>query len=284
MASGSERPTAQPKIKLYWLNESRAQRFVWLLEGLGLQCDIDIFHRNQDMFAPAELQKIHPLGKSPHRNRYPPRPSGPGKGEAAGPRRERLHHPVSVRPLWPGSKTLLPERYRDGQEGKLGGETEQRMRFQYFLHCAEGSFHPPLLVELKVSCRGPGIPFLVRPIASFVADKFHGAFTTPEVPRHLAFLESQLETSPNNGAHLCGEHLTGSRHPLSFPLICAKTRMSGFREGKGGLRVSDKYPKLWAYHSAQSTNHRPSGSSTASSRRPWPWAQPGQQPPRGSWS
>jgi glutathione S-transferase len=45
-------------------------------------------------------------------------------------------------------KNLVPKRYRDGQEGRPGGETDEWIRYQYFLHYAEGSLHPPLLVQI----------------------------------------------------------------------------------------------------------------------------------------
>jgi glutathione S-transferase len=54
-----------PSITVYWLNESRADRILLLLEELGLPYVIEKFDRGSDKLAPAELKKIHPLGKSP---------------------------------------------------------------------------------------------------------------------------------------------------------------------------------------------------------------------------
>jgi glutathione S-transferase len=45
-------------------------------------------------------------------------------------------------------KTLLPKRYHDGHEGQPGGETDEWMRYQYYLQYPEGSLMPPLLVGL----------------------------------------------------------------------------------------------------------------------------------------
>ncbi|KAF3926940.1 hypothetical protein ABW20_dc0106912 [Dactylellina cionopaga] len=56
---------AHPKITLIWLNESRAQRIVWLLEELGLDYEIKTFKRKSNMLAPEELKEYHPLGKAP---------------------------------------------------------------------------------------------------------------------------------------------------------------------------------------------------------------------------
>ena len=52
-------------ITLYWLNESRADRILFLLEELEVPYVIEKFQRGADKLAPPELKKIHPLGKSP---------------------------------------------------------------------------------------------------------------------------------------------------------------------------------------------------------------------------
>ena len=53
-------------IKLHYLNNSRAQRLLWLLEELNLEYELVTYERNKaTMLAPPELRKIHPLGKSP---------------------------------------------------------------------------------------------------------------------------------------------------------------------------------------------------------------------------
>lgn len=48
-------------------------------------------------------------------------------------------------------KTLVPKRWKDGQEGKLGGETEEWLRYQYILYYSEGSFMPNLVLYLVIS-------------------------------------------------------------------------------------------------------------------------------------
>jgi glutathione S-transferase len=53
-------------IVVHHLNDSRSERILWLLEELGLAYDIKRYERDtQTRLAPAELQAIHPLGKSP---------------------------------------------------------------------------------------------------------------------------------------------------------------------------------------------------------------------------
>ena len=52
-------------IRVHHLNNSRSQRVLWLLEELGTPYEIVRYQRKPNMLAPAELKRIHPLGKSP---------------------------------------------------------------------------------------------------------------------------------------------------------------------------------------------------------------------------
>lgn len=53
-------------ITVHHLNESRSQRILWLLEELELPYDIKFYFRDRHTkMAPAELRRVHPLGKSP---------------------------------------------------------------------------------------------------------------------------------------------------------------------------------------------------------------------------
>lgn len=56
------------------------------------------------------------------------------------------------------AQSLVPKRYKDGQEGQVGGETEAWMRYRYYLHYAEGTIMPFLLVGLLIDRRsGPNL-------------------------------------------------------------------------------------------------------------------------------
>ncbi|KAL2158128.1 hypothetical protein VTH06DRAFT_4696 [Thermothelomyces fergusii] len=247
----AETASAQPKITLYWLNDSRAQRIAWLLEELGLEYDVKIFHREADMRAPAGLRKIHPLGKSPVVSIALP---GDGRADQAGEEKQVVLAESGFIVQYLAEhlgrdSSLVPKRYRDGLEGQLGGETDEWMRYQYYLHYAEGSLMPPVLVALILRIlQGPRIPFFIRPITSGVVDKLMAAYLGPEMAKHLAFLESQLETSPGNGQYLCGQSLTAADILMSFPLQKALQRFAKVTAGNGkGRRIGDSFPKAWAY-------------------------------------
>jgi glutathione S-transferase len=59
---------SEPKIRLHFLQTSRAIRIAWLLEELNLPYDVDFSNRNKgDFKAPQDWQDQtgHPIGKSP---------------------------------------------------------------------------------------------------------------------------------------------------------------------------------------------------------------------------
>ncbi|ATZ54211.1 Bcgst12 [Botrytis cinerea B05.10] len=223
----------QPKVKLYWLNQSRSQRILWLLEELKVPYELEIIHRLPSKHAPPELKKVHALGKSPVLTILPVGATEPVVlAESAFITEYLLDH-------FTHGSTLLPTRWKPGQENTLGGETEEWTRFRYYMHYAEGSLMPPLLVALIMSMiNSPNLPFFIRPITGMITSKVHESFLEPNFSTHFTFLNEQIQSSPNGGKYLCGEHLTGADILMSFPLVAAKQR--------AGL-TEDKYPELFAY-------------------------------------
>lgn len=110
------------KITLYWLEDSRAQRIAWLLEELNLDYEIEVFKRTESGLAPKELRDIHPLGKSPVVAVQPQDAEKPIILAESGAIVEFMCEHFG--------KELVPRRYEEGNEGKIGGETEAWMRYQ----------------------------------------------------------------------------------------------------------------------------------------------------------
>jgi glutathione S-transferase len=74
-----------------------------------------------------------------------------------------------------------------------------------------------------------------------VASQVESAFLTRNIESNLAFLEQQLQTSPEGGLYLCGKELTAADILMSFPIIAASGRILKDQKQK------DKYPLLAAY-------------------------------------
>ena len=201
------------------------------------------------MLAPEELRKVHPLGKSPLVTVESEATSTPLVLAESGLIIEYL---IDHFGTW-----LAPERYQKGKEGQIVGETEEWLRYRYFMHYGEGSIMPLLVFTLifnsehsvqfsfsaintEVNCLAikKQSPFFIKPIVLMITGGVESKFLNPELDKNFDFLESQISTSPDNGEYLCGPQLTGADILMSFPLGAAKGRSSFSKE---------KHPKLWAY-------------------------------------
>ena len=198
-------------IVVHHLNNSRSQRLLWLLEELGLEYEIRRYQRDpQTMLAPASLREVHPLGKSPVMT----------DGDAT------LAESGAI-------MEYLIERYGGGRLIPPAG-TSERLRYTYWMHFAEGSAMPPLVMKLIFDRmeKGP-MPFFVRPVARGIAGRVKKGFIQPNINRQLDFMEAELGKS----AWFAGSEFTAADIQMSFPLEAAAAR--------GGLNASR--PKLMEF-------------------------------------
>ena len=92
------------------------------------------------MLAPPELKKVHPLGKSPLVS-----VQAEGATEPLVLAESVLITEYLIDHFGPW---LAPTRYQKGKEGQVQGETEEWLRYRYFMHYAEGTLMPYLVVAL----------------------------------------------------------------------------------------------------------------------------------------
>ena len=185
-------------IIVHHLNYSRSQRVLWLLEELGLPYDIRSYKRNaRTMLAPPELRNVHRLGKSPVIT----------DGEIT------LAESGAI-------LEYLVQRYGEGRLKPTAG-TPDALRYLYWMHYAEGSLMPPLLMKLVFDqIQKARMPFFAKPIASTIAQKALKGFVMPQINNHLDFLESELGAGP----WFAGAEFTAADIQLSFPLEAARAR------------------------------------------------------------
>ncbi|MEK0364544.1 glutathione S-transferase [Pseudomonas sp. CBC3] len=198
-------------LTLHHLDNSRSQRVLWLLEELPLPYEIKRYARNpQTMLAPAELKQVHPLGKSPVIT----------DGELT------LAESAAI-------LEYLIDRYGEGRLVPAADSPDYR-RFRYWMHYAEGSAMPPLLLKLVFDRISTGpMPFFILPVARAIAKGAHKAFIGPQLKLHLDYMESELSKSP----WFAGEEFSVADIQMSFPLEAARAR--------AGLDAS--YPMLSAF-------------------------------------
>ncbi len=182
-------------ITVHHLENSRSQRVLWLLEELG--CKYRIKHYKRDAktnLAPASLKQVHPLGKSPVIT--------DGDRTVA------------------ESGTIIEYLARSYGEGHWAPALEDAhyWDFNYWMHYAEASLMPPLLIKLVFSkLRQPPVPFFIRPISGRIADQVDSAFTDPQIATHFAYVDEYL------GAHhwFAGDEISAADVQMSFPLEAA---------------------------------------------------------------
>ena len=198
-------------ITVHHLNNSRSQRVLWLLEELAVPYELKRYERDPaTMLAPASLRSVHPLGKSPV--------------------------------ITDGDDTIaesgaiveyIVERYGRGRLVPPAG-TPERLRYTYWLHYAEGSAMPPLLMKLIFDRLPRGAkPVLMRPIVRGIADRVRKSFVEPQIATHLDYMERELGRS----AWFAGGDFSAADIQMSFPLEAAAAR--------AGLDASR--PKLWDF-------------------------------------
>ncbi|WP_375512718.1 glutathione S-transferase family protein [uncultured Nostoc sp.] len=166
-------------IVVHHLNNSRSQRVLWLLEELGIEYEIKFYERDEKtMLAPTSLREVHPLGKSP----------------VITDAEETVAESGAI-------IEYIVSRYGNGRLIPPSG-TKERLRYTYWLHYAEGSAMPPLVMNLVFNRFGVG------------DSSVNEAFIAPQIKLHFDYIESELHKS----TWFVGEEFTAADIQMSFPL------------------------------------------------------------------
>src|ERR1700692_692797 len=185
-------------ITVHHLNNSRSQRVLWLLEELGVAYEVKRYQRDaKTLLAPPALLVVHPLGKSP------------------------VIADGTVRVAESGAIIdYLVDRYGGGRLIPPAG-TPERLRYNYWLHYAEGSAIAPLLLKLVFDhvANGPA-PWPISAVARRIAGTVQNSFIGPQLRRHLDYLEAEL----GGRRWFAGEEFTAADVQMSFPLEAAASR------------------------------------------------------------
>jgi glutathione S-transferase len=198
-------------IVVHHLENSRSQRVLWLLEELAVPYEVKRYSRDpQTMLAPPELLAVHPLGKSP----------------------VIVDDGVTVAESGAIIEYVV-DKYGAGRLIPAAG-TADRLRYTYWMHYAEGSAMPPLLLKLVFSrvASGPA-PWPISVIARRIAATVDNAFIAPNLKRHLDFMDAELATR----TWFAGNEFTAADVQMSFPVEVAAAR--------AGLDASR--PQLFGY-------------------------------------
>ena len=199
-------------LVVHHLNNSRSQRVLWLLEELDIPYEVRRYERDAvTMLAPPELKAVHPLGKSPV--------------------------------VTDGGLTLaetgliveyLCDRYGGGRLApakSAGVDSAERLRWLYWLHYAEGSVMPLLLLKLVFDALPRRAPALMRPLVGSIAARAEQGFGGPQLKLHLDYLEGELAAT----GWFAGPEFSAADVIMSFPIEAAASRV-GYGADRPNLR------------------------------------------------
>ncbi|KAL8286959.1 hypothetical protein RQP46_003965 [Phenoliferia psychrophenolica] len=215
-----------PTIVVHWLENSRSQRVLWLLEEvrmsshiypplaqalplagdtadsplpvtLELPYTVKKYSRDKKtMFAPPELRAIHPLGKSPV-------VTIEENGETI-----TLAESGAI-------VEFVIERYGKGKlvvDAKSGG-VQDRANYLYWLHYAEGSIMMPLMLSIVMAQMPRQAPYVAWPIVKVIALATMHKFVRPRLLESFGFVENSLAGKE----FFVGDSLTGADIMMVFP-------------------------------------------------------------------
>ncbi len=200
-------------IIVHHLENSRSQRVLWMLEELGLPYQIKRYERDRKtMLAPPELKRIHPLGKSPVIEDL----------DADGGR-------VIA------ETGAIVEYLVEKADGQLGtpAHRDAALRYRFWLHYAEGSMMPPLLLKLVLS----RIPLMGKAAVKRIQ---------PMIDVHLDYVESELAQRP----WFAGNEMSAADIMMSFPIEAARSRAGLDASRPATIAWLDKVHARPAYQAA----------------------------------
>lgn len=185
-------------IIVHHLQDSRSQRVLWLLEELGVPYEVKRYERNpMTRLAPPELLAIHPLGKSP----------------------VIAIDGVPIAETGAIFEALL-DRFDTAYRLHPARDHTDYAMHRYWMHYAEGSAQPPLVMKLIMSM----IPDQTGPAFGFV---------NAQIALHLKYQESVVAEKDG----FLGEALSAADILMSFPVEAANMRAN----------LAETAPKLAAW-------------------------------------
>lgn len=149
------------------------------------------------MLAPESLKRVHPLGKSPVIE-----DNGLILAESG------------------AILEYLQETY-DAESQLKPLDPAHKVQYRFWLHYAEGSLMPLLLMKLVFSSLGkPPVPFGIRTLGKALGQGVQKAYLNPQLETHARFIESHLAEN----SWFAGETLSMADIQMSFPIFALLAR------------------------------------------------------------
>ena len=184
-------------ITLHHLEYSQSFRILWLLEELGVDYQLKLYNRDpKTHLAPPEYKALSPLGSAPVIEH-----DGLILAESSA----IIDYIVDLHP----SQSMRPE---------FG--SANRARYLFWMHAAQGSMMPIMLMDSIFRIILERLPFFLKPIISPVLKAATNGFSKPRMNALLDAAEKDLASADWFG----GDELTAADINLSYPFESANMR------------------------------------------------------------
>lgn len=182
-------------ICLHHLEQSRSLRILWALEELQLDYEVKFYQRLSNFAAPAQLKNIHPLGKAPI--------------------------------LTDGEYTIAEsaaileylQQYYDVDEQFKPQQPTPALAYRYWMHYAEGSLMPLLLMTFAMNEAPKKLPKALQHAVDKMLTGVKQNLLSARLKEHLEYLEDYLTQQ----AYFAGE-FSFADIQMSFGLQAVATR------------------------------------------------------------
>lgn len=187
-------------ITVHHLEDSRSQRVLWLLEELSTPYEVKRYDRDPvTRLAPEALYEVHPLGKSPAIT------TDDGTFAETGAIFEYI------------LETFDSDHTLHGP-----ARTEARRALTYWLHYAEGSAMPLLLMKLVFQSIPERAPGLAKGLVRRVLSPAEVNFVNPRLAEHAVYWDNALQET----GWFAGDSFSAADIMMSFPIEAAKSRIN----------------------------------------------------------
>ena len=158
-------------LHLHHLANSRSFRILWLLEELRLDYKLTCYERNKAYRAPDSLKQIHPLGHAPILE-------------------------VNDRALVESGFIIeyLIKHYDKERQFKPADDNEAAWdAYTFWLHFAEASLMPLLVMRLVFTKVVQQSPMLIKPVSKSIRNQVEKSMISKSLDTMLAMLEQHLQ-------------------------------------------------------------------------------------------
>ncbi len=188
-----------PVVTVHHLEKSRSTRILWALEELGVEYTLQVHQRHpKTLRAGPELKAIHPVGRFPV---------------------------VTIDGLVLAESGAILEHLAEQWAALAPTEPAERIQYRYWMHFAEGSFMPPLLVAVIMEQLRTQVPFPVSLITGGIGKAVNKQYTWPQLDDLLTAVNGHLEQHD----FFAGKDFSMADIQMAYPCLAAVQRVPGIR-------------------------------------------------------